>query len=54
MEFRMGILSKDHSLLGFSYHKGKALIRKNNEEKKVTFHEFGLGFVLFHMYITIY
>lgn len=54
MELRLAILSKDHSLLGLSYHRGKARINRNNQEKEVTFHEFGLGFALFHIYITFY
>ena len=50
MELHIEIFSKNRSLLGFSYNRGGAEIKN----KKVIFHEFGIGVLILNIYITFY
>lgn len=49
-EIKIEILSQLRTLLGFSYMKGYNMI----EEKQIIFHEVGIGFVFFGIFITFY
>ena len=50
MDIYVQVLSRDKSLIGFSYNRGKAKVK----DKDVIFHEFGIGFIIVSLYITVY
>jgi hypothetical protein len=50
MSIQFEIFSRDRALLGFSYNRGSA----TSKNKRVIFHEFGVGVLVINFYITFF
>jgi hypothetical protein len=50
MHIQIEIASKNRCLLGLSYNQGELPV---NDEMKL-FHEFGIGFLFFGIFITVF
>lgn len=51
----VGILARDKSLLGLSYERYDGIKKnKQGEEKDTTFHEIGIGCIVFYLYLVFY